>query len=65
MRKRERLPDIRQPRLGPAELQAVHKEMFGTEHPIANCQHLRRKIAWHIQAAKEGGAIPHQRSGGV
>jgi hypothetical protein len=29
--------------------------MFGAEHPIANCQHLRRKIAWHIQAAKEGG----------
>ena len=29
--------------------------MFGAEHPIANCQHLRRKIAWHVQAAKEGG----------
>ena len=29
--------------------------MFGAEHPIANCQHLRRKIAWHFQAAKEGG----------
>lgn len=56
MRKRERLPEIGQlPRLGPAELQAVHKEMFGIEHPIANCQHLRRKIAWHIQATKEGG----------
>ncbi len=56
MRKREGLPDIGQlPRLGPAELQAIHREMFGAEHPIANCQHLRRKIAWHIQAAKEGG----------
>ena len=56
MRKRERLPEIGQlPRLGPAELQAVHREMFGHENPIANCQHLRRKIAWHIQAAKEGG----------
>ena len=29
--------------------------MFGAEHPVANCQHLRRKIAWHIQAEKEGG----------
>ena len=29
--------------------------MFGAKHPIANCQYLRRKIAWHIQAAKEGG----------
>ena len=36
-------------------MQAAHQEMFGAEHPIANCQHLRRKIAWHIQAAKEGG----------
>ena len=56
MRKRERLPDIgRLAKLGPAQLQAIHKEMFGTEHAIANCQHLRRKIAWHIQATKEGG----------
>lgn len=56
MRKREGLPDIGQlPRLGPAELQAIHREVFGAEHAIANCQHLRRKIAWHIQAAKEGG----------
>ena len=29
--------------------------MFGAEHPVSNCQHLRRKIAWHIQAEKEGG----------
>lgn len=56
MRKRKRLPDIGQlARLGPAELQAVHREMFGAEHTVANCQHLRRKIAWHVQAAKEGG----------
>ena len=37
------------------QLQAVHRELFGAEHPVANCQHLRRKIAWHLQAAKEGG----------
>jgi len=56
MKKREGPPDIGQlPRLGPVELQAIHREMFGAEHPIANCQHLRRKIAWHIQAAREGG----------
>src|ERR1017187_9298920 len=36
--------------------------MFGIEHPIANCQHLRRKIAWHIQAAKEGGLPEAVRS---
>jgi hypothetical protein len=63
MKKREGLPDIGQlPRLGPAELQAIHREMFGAEHSIANCQHLRRKIAWHIQAAKEGGLPEAVRS---
>jgi hypothetical protein len=36
--------------------------MFGAEHPIANCQHLRRKIAWHVQAAKEGGLPDAVRS---
>ena len=56
MRKRERLPEIGSAQIERRpQLQAVHKEMFGAEHPIANCQHLRRKIAWHIQAAKEGG----------
>ena len=66
MRKREGLPDIGQlPGLGPAELQAIHREMFGAEHPIANCQHLRRKIAWHIQAAKEGGVPEAVRSSAI
>ena len=43
------------PRLNAAQLQATHRLMFGAEHPVANCQHLRRKIAWHLQAEKEGG----------
>jgi len=43
------------PRMTAAQLQAVHQEMFGAAHPISNCQHLRRKIAWHVQATKEGG----------
>ena len=43
------------PRLNASQLQAVHRLMFGAEHRIANCQHLRRKIAWHLQAEKEGG----------
>ena len=59
MRKRGRLPDIADlPKLGAPQLQAVHRELFGVEHPIANCQHLRRKIAWHLQAATEGGPSP-------
>ena len=56
MRKRDTLPDISDlPGLNAKQLQGVHQELFGAEHPIANCQHLRRKIAWHLQAAKEGG----------
>jgi hypothetical protein len=56
MRKRDGLPQIADlPRMTAPQLQAVHRELFGAEHPVANCQHLRRKIAWHLQAAKEGG----------
>jgi hypothetical protein len=56
MMKRGRLPDIAElPKLNAPQLQAIHRELFGAEHPIANCQHLRRKIAWHLQALKEGG----------
>ena len=50
------MPTIKDlPRMNAQQLQAVHEELFGAEHRIANCQHLRRKIAWHLQAAKEGG----------
>ena len=56
MRKQDGLAQIADlPRMSAPQLQAVHRELFGTQHPIANCQHLRRKIAWHLQAAKEGG----------
>ncbi len=43
------------PRMNAPQLQNLHRELFGAAHPIANCQHLRRKIAWHLQAAKHGG----------
>jgi hypothetical protein len=56
MKKRNGLPAIGDlPMMSAPKLQAVHRELFGAEHPIANCQHLRRKIAWNLQAAKEGG----------
>ena len=56
MKKRCRLPAIGDlPGMTAPQLQAVHRELFGTEHPIANCQHLRRKIAWNLQSAKYGG----------
>ena len=56
MRKCSKLPQIGDlPKMNAPQLQAVHRELFGAEHQIANCQHLRRKIAWHLQAAKDGG----------
>jgi len=56
MRNGRGLPNLEDlPRMTAVQLQAVHREMFGAAHPISNCQHLRRKIAWHVQAAKEGG----------
>jgi Protein of unknown function (DUF2924) len=36
-------------------LQALHRELFGVEHPVTNAGHLRRKIACHVQARKNGG----------
>jgi hypothetical protein len=56
MKKRGGLPAIGDlPMMNAQQLQTVHRELFGAEHPIANCQHLRRKIAWHLQAGKDGG----------
>src|SRR5713226_6069696 len=56
MKERGTLPKIGNlPGMSASQLQAVHRQMFGTEHPIANCQHMRRKIAWHLQAVKGGG----------
>jgi len=56
MRKQNKLPEIIDlPGMNATQLQAVHAELFGAGHPIANCQHMRRKIAWQLQAAKGGG----------
>ena len=56
MRKQGRLPDIADlPKLNAQQLQAIHRELFGVANPVPNCQHLRRKIAWHLQAVAEGG----------
>lgn len=53
MKKKPTIKDL--PKMNARQLQSVHEELFGAAHRIANCQHLRRKIAWHLQAAKEGG----------
>ena len=53
MKKKPAIKDL--PKMNARQLQSVHEELFGAPHRIANCQHLRRKIAWHLQAAQEGG----------
>jgi Protein of unknown function (DUF2924) len=59
MRRNKRQPEIEDlPALKATQLQAIHRELFGVEHPISNCQHLRRKIAWQMQAVREGGSLP-------
>jgi hypothetical protein len=56
MMEQNELPQISAlPGMSAPQLQAAHRELFGVEHAIANCQHLRRKIAWHLQATKDGG----------
>lgn len=42
-------------RMRSSELQQVYREMFGTAVPVGNSDLARRKIAWHIQAQREGG----------
>ena len=53
MKKKPAIKDL--PKMNARQLQSVHEELFGAPHRIANCQHLRRKIAWHLQAAQDGG----------
>jgi hypothetical protein len=42
-------------RLNLARLQILHRELFGEESRVKNAGHLRRKLAWHMQARKHGG----------
>lgn len=42
-------------RLNLDRLQMLHRELFGEESIVKNAGHLRRKLAWHMQARKHGG----------
>ena len=42
-------------RLNLARLQTLHRDLFGEESVVKNAGHLRRKLAWHMQARKHGG----------
>lgn len=48
-------------RLSLARLQLLHLELFGEESRVKSAGHLRRKLAWHIQARKHGG-LPESAS---
>jgi len=39
----------------PAELQRLYRKLFGCAVPSGNSELARRRIAWHVQAEREGG----------
>ena len=42
-------------RMRPNETQQLHRKMFGCYVPSGNSEQARRKIAWRLQAEREGG----------
>ena len=42
-------------RCGPQELQKIYRKLFGHNAPAGSSQYARRKIAWQVQADREGG----------
>jgi hypothetical protein len=42
-------------RMRPHELQQLHRKTFGSDLPSWNSEKARRRIAWQIQADREGG----------
>src|ERR1700674_2767708 len=60
-----RLQIVRRAPLGPVdldrfvrmqthELRRLHRQIFGCDLPSGNSEQARRKIAWHVQAEREG-----------
>jgi hypothetical protein len=41
--------------MGPQELQELFRDLFGCEIPSRNTAYARRRVAWHLQAEREGG----------
>ena len=49
-------PDLeRLASMGPRELQALYRQLFGDDTGSGNSEQARRRIAWHLQAGQEGG----------
>jgi hypothetical protein len=42
-------------RMRPDQLQRLHRKMFGCDVPSGNSEQVRRRIAWRVQAEREGG----------
>lgn len=42
-------------RMRPPELQKLHRELFGCDVVSGNSEQARRRIAFHVQAEREGG----------
>lgn len=42
-------------RMQPAELQRLHRKIFGAGTLSGNAEQARRRIAWHVQAERQGG----------
>lgn len=42
-------------RMRPNEIKALHRTLFGRDVVSSNAEQARRRIAWHLQAEREGG----------
>jgi hypothetical protein len=49
----------------PADLQRAYRSMFGRNVPAGNSEFARRKIAWQVQAEREGGLPESARQRGL
>ena len=54
-RARESVDMDRLARIKPDELRRLHRKLFGCDLPFGNAEQARRKIAWRVQAEREGG----------
>jgi len=41
--------------MGHQEIQQLFGDLFGREIPSGNTEYARRRVAWHLQAEREGG----------
>jgi Protein of unknown function (DUF2924) len=54
-RARETVDLARLARMKPDQLRQLHRKIFDRDVPSGNSEQARRRIAWHVQAQREGG----------